>query len=61
LFDGSNFSQWQASGAHTLGDRVRARTIELLATAGEPVVDTESVSELAALVEQARERTAAGE
>jgi len=61
LFDGSNYSQWQASGAHTLGDRVRARTTELLAAAREPVVDSHAVSELATLVEQARNRMAAGE
>jgi trimethylamine--corrinoid protein Co-methyltransferase len=59
LFDGSNFSQWQASGAHTLGDRVRARTIELLAADREPVVDAQAVADLAALVEQARKRMAA--
>ena len=47
--------------AHILsGDRVRARTTELLAAAREPVVDAQAVSDLAALVEQARERMAAG-
>jgi trimethylamine--corrinoid protein Co-methyltransferase len=61
LLDGSNARQWQASGAHTFGDRLRARTTDLLAAAGEPVVDAEAVSELAALVEQARQRMAAGE
>jgi trimethylamine---corrinoid protein Co-methyltransferase len=60
LFDGSNFSQWQASGAHTFGDRLRARTTELLAAIPEPVVDPQAISDLAALVEQARERVAAG-
>ena len=59
FFDGSNFSQWEASGRHTLGDRVRARTLEMVATAPEPVVDAQAVSDLAALVEQARKRTAA--
>ena len=61
LFDGSNYGQWQASGSRTFGDRLRTRTAELLAPAPEPVVDAQAVSDLAALVEQARKRMAAGE
>jgi trimethylamine---corrinoid protein Co-methyltransferase len=60
LLDRSNARQWQASGARTLGERLRARTTELLAPARVPVVDPAAVSELAALVEQARDRLAAG-
>ena len=56
LLDGSNARQWQESGAHTLGDRLRSRTMDLLAVAPEPVVDAQAVSDLATLVEQARER-----
>jgi len=59
LSDGSNYSQWQASGARTFGDRLRDRTTDLLAPAPEPVVDSQAVSALAALVEQARDRMAA--
>jgi trimethylamine--corrinoid protein Co-methyltransferase len=58
LFDGSNFDQWQASGGHTLGDRLRARTLDLLADARDPVVDSDATSELATLIEQARKRMA---
>jgi trimethylamine--corrinoid protein Co-methyltransferase len=58
LFDGSNFDQWQASGGHSLGDRLRARTLELLADARDPVVDSDAVSEFATLVEQAHKRMA---
>ena len=47
-------------GAQTLGDRVRAKTAELLAADREPVVDAQAVADLAALVEQARGRMAAG-
>jgi len=61
LSDGSNYSQWQASGSRTFGDRLRTRTAELLAPAPEPVIDSQAVSDLAALVEQARSRMAAGE
>jgi len=61
LLDGSNARQWQASGARTFGDRLRTRTAELLAPAPEPVVDSQAVSDLAALVEQARKRMAVGE
>jgi len=56
LFDGSSFDQWQASGGRTLGDRLRARTLELLAEARDPVVDSDSASKLATLVEQAHKR-----
>jgi trimethylamine--corrinoid protein Co-methyltransferase len=58
LFDGSSFDQWQASGGHTLGDRLRARTLELLADARDPVVGSDAAFEFAALVEQARKRMA---
>jgi len=58
LFDGSSFSQWQASGERSLGDRLRARTLDLLAAARDPVVDSDAASELATLVEQARKRMA---
>ncbi|HET6495465.1 MAG TPA: trimethylamine methyltransferase family protein [Thermoleophilia bacterium] len=60
LFDGSNYSQWQAGGAQTLGDRVRARTAELLAANREPVVGAQAVADLAALVGKARGRMTAG-
>jgi trimethylamine--corrinoid protein Co-methyltransferase len=58
LFDGSSFDQWQASGGHTLGDRLRAQTLELLAAARDPVVGSDAASELATLVEKARKRMA---
>ena len=58
MFDGSNFDQWQANGRHTLGDRLHARTLELLAAARDPVVDSDAASELATLIEQARKRMA---
>ncbi len=58
LLDGSNARQWQEAGARTLGDRLRARTMDLLAVALEPVVDAQAVSDMAALVEQARGRLA---
>ena len=61
LLDGSNARQWQASGAPSFGDCLRARTAELMAEAPEPVVDSQAASDLAALVEQARKRMAAGE
>jgi len=56
LLDRSNASQWRASGSPTLGDRLHTRTTDLLATAPEPVVGSDTASQLATLVEQARER-----
>jgi len=61
LLDGSNARQWQESGSLSLGDRLRALTAKLLAPAPEPVIDSQAVSDLASLVEQARRRVAAGE
>lgn len=58
LLDRTNASQWQASGAPTFGDRLRARTADLLSISPEPVVDSATASQLARLVEQARERMA---
>ena len=56
LLDRTNASQWRASGSPTLGDRLHTRTTDMLATAPEPVVDSDTASRLATLVEQARER-----
>jgi len=58
LLDGSNARQWQESGARTFGDRLHTRTMDLLAAAPQPVVDAQAVSDMAALVEQARDRMA---
>jgi trimethylamine--corrinoid protein Co-methyltransferase len=58
LLDGSNARQWQESGARTFGDRLHTRTMDLLAAAPEPVVDAQAVSDMAALVEEARDRMA---
>jgi trimethylamine--corrinoid protein Co-methyltransferase len=59
LFDRSGHDRWQAGGGSTLGDRLRARTLELLEAPQEPVVDNGAAQALTALIEQAHRRNAA--
>jgi trimethylamine---corrinoid protein Co-methyltransferase len=60
LFDRSNYRQWQENGALSLGDRLGARTRELLADPPVPVVEPGAIDQFAALIEQARTRLADG-